>query len=271
MRRFLLFGVVFGLFVTAFFRIPASAQNYARGQDISPTFDGWQRNADGTFTFYYGYYNRNSQQAVDVPVGPDNTLDVGGDRGQPTHFYPSRRWWVFKVVVPADWPKDRRLVWTLTTFGKTNQAKAWLQPEWEVDDDLISKNGERDPFLMTNGPGDRDTDPDNIPPTITIADVPPARVSEPITLAATATDDARPKVIPDPSGRLEQGIRVRWILHRGPGTVTISPDAMPAGVNAKTATLTSKAQFSAPGAYQLRAIASDGQAFTTRDITVTVR
>jgi hypothetical protein len=34
--------------------VPADAQTYARGQDISPTFDGWQQNADGTYSFYFG-------------------------------------------------------------------------------------------------------------------------------------------------------------------------------------------------------------------------
>ena len=61
------------------------AQNYTRGQDISPTFDGWQQNADGSYTLHFGYFNRNSAEEIDVPVGPDNTLDQGGDRGQPTH------------------------------------------------------------------------------------------------------------------------------------------------------------------------------------------
>ena len=81
---------------------------YARGQDVSPTFDGWERNPDGTFTMYFGYFNRNSEEEIDVPIGPENTFDLGnGDQGQPTHFYPGRRWWVFKVVVPKDWPQGQ--------------------------------------------------------------------------------------------------------------------------------------------------------------------
>src|SRR5262245_60156949 len=117
----------------------SSAQvRYARGQDVGPTYDGWERNPDGTYTMYFGYLNRNSQEALDIPVGPDNNFDLGnGDEGQPTHFYPGRRWWVFSVVVPQNWPKDKRLVWTLTSRGKTNQAKGWLEPEWEVDKQLI--------------------------------------------------------------------------------------------------------------------------------------
>src|SRR5438132_3704556 len=74
---------------------------YARGQDVSPTFQGWKMNPDGTYTFYFGYFNRNSEEEVDIPIGPDNKFDADNiDQGQPTHFYPSPRWWVFGVVVP---------------------------------------------------------------------------------------------------------------------------------------------------------------------------
>jgi hypothetical protein len=244
---------------------------YARGQDISPTFDGWEQNPDGSYTFYFGYFNRNLEQELDVPVGPDNSFDAGGDRGQPTHFYPARKWWVFKTVVPADWPKDRRLVWTLTTHGKTNQAKGWLQTEWEVDQDLIAKNAARDPSLMTNGTNELDLDHENRPPAITISSVPTVNLSDTLTVSATATDDGRPKAVPDPEGRLQQGVRLRWIVYRGAGQVHIAPDIMSGRVHGKPATLEAKVRFTAPGAYRLRAIASDGQAFSTRDVDVTVK
>ena len=70
--------------------IPGS--RYARGQDVSPTFDGWERNPDGTFSMWFGYYNRNTEEEVDVPIGPENNFDLGnGDQGQPTHFYTGRK------------------------------------------------------------------------------------------------------------------------------------------------------------------------------------
>lgn len=250
------------------------AQNYARGQDISPTFDGWEPNPDGSYTMHFGYFNRNAEEELDVPVGPDNRFDHGGDdRGQPTHFYPSRRWWVFKVVVPADWPKEQRLTWTLTTYGKTNQAKGWLQPEWEVDPDLISKNAARDPSLMTNGTNELDMDHDNRPPSIAITGATPQAVSlsGALTLTATATDDGRPKPVPDPSGRLQQGVRVRWVVYRGAGKVRFDPEIMGGRVYGKPATLPTTVNFAAPGAYTLRAIASDGQAFSTSDVSITVK
>src|SRR5439155_184731 len=74
---------------------------YPKGNDVSPTFDAWEKNPDGTFSMWFGYFNRNTQEEIDVPIGPENSIDLGnGDQGQPTHFYPGRRWWVFKVVVP---------------------------------------------------------------------------------------------------------------------------------------------------------------------------
>jgi hypothetical protein len=244
----------------------------ARGQDVSPTFDGWERNPDGSFSMYFGYYNRNTEEDFDIPVGADNGFDVGGpDRGQPTHFYPSRKWWVFKTDVPADWPKDRRLVWTLTTHGKANQAKGWLQPEWEVDQKLIAKNSGRDPSLMTNPSNTIDMDATNKPPAITISGARPTKVGEALSLTATAADDGRPMPVPDPEGRLQQGVRVRWIVYRGAGQVRFQPEIMPNRVHGKPATLETTVTFSKPGTYRLRAIASDGMAFSTHDVDVTVQ
>ena len=251
--------------------IPASAQTrFARGQDVSPTFEGWERNGDGSYTLHFGYFNRNTEEQVDIPVGPDNSFDLAnGDQGQPTHFYTGRRWWVFNVVVPKDWPKDKRAVWTLTTHGITNQAKGWLQPEWEMDKGVIFQNSGRDPFLMFTG-GEGDVDTDNLPPSMTGSPAQTVRLGETVTLTVTATDEGLPKPLPDPTGRRQQGVRIRWIMYRGPGQVRFDPDIMSNRVYGKPVTLATKVTFSVPGAYRLRAIASDGQLFSTFDVDVTV-
>ena len=246
--------------------------SYDRGQDVSPTYDGWEQNDDGSYSLYFGYFNRNAGEELDVPVGPNNSFDGGvADRGQPTHFYPNRKWWVFKVDVPANWPKEQRLVWTLVTRGKTNQAKGWLQPEWQVDKDLIAKNAARDPSLMTNGTNETDLDHENRPPVMTGSPAQTINVSDTLTLTVTANDDGRPKPVPDPTGRLQQGVRVRWIVYRGAGRVRFDPDIMNQRVYGKPATLDTQVRFAAPGAYRLRAIASDGQTFSTYDVDVTVK
>ena len=91
--------------------------------------------ADGTKYFLFGYMNRNWEEEIDVPVGPDNGFNVGGaDQGQPTHFLPRRNRFVFRVKVPAGFTEKDELIWTLTTHGKTEKAYATLRPDYVVDD-----------------------------------------------------------------------------------------------------------------------------------------
>ena len=123
----------------------ASAQiQYASGQNVAPVFEGWEHNPDGTFSMVFGYLNRNYEEEMDIPLGVDNTIVIKGeslgDRGQPTHFYPRRQRFLFRVVVPKDWDKNEKVVWTLTSRGRTDQAKGWLQPEWELSDAVIAEN-----------------------------------------------------------------------------------------------------------------------------------
>jgi hypothetical protein len=269
MMRYLLAGLCV-VFLTGA-TVPGSAQTrFARGQDVSPTFEGWERNGDGSYTLHFGYFNRNTEEEFDIPVGPDNSFDLGnGDQGQPTHFYSGRRWWVFNVVVPKDWPKDKRAVWTLTTHGISNQAKGWLQPEWEMDKGVIFQNSSRDPFLMFTG-GEGDVNTDNLPPSMTGSPAQTIKLGATLMLSVTATDDGLPKPLPDPTGRRQQGVRIRWIVYRAPGGVRFDPEIMSNRVYGKPVTLETKVTFSRPGAYRLRAIASDGQLFSTYDVDVTV-
>src|SRR5688500_10336581 len=62
---------------------------YASGQSVVPIFHGFEENPDGTFTMHFGYLNRNWQEELDIPVGPDNNITpppLQADQGQPTHF-----------------------------------------------------------------------------------------------------------------------------------------------------------------------------------------
>ena len=73
------------------------------GQAVYPVYEGWYKNQDGSFTMLFGYFNRNSKQALDVAIGPNNRIEpFGPDAGQPTHFDPKRGWGVFTVKVPKD-------------------------------------------------------------------------------------------------------------------------------------------------------------------------
>src|SRR4029079_6075025 len=97
------------------FSAAAGAQSltYTRGQNVAPAYEGWEQDADGVKYFLFGYMNRNWEQELDVPVGPDNSFNIGGaDQGQPTHFLPRRNRFVFRVRVPNGFSDKDELVWT---------------------------------------------------------------------------------------------------------------------------------------------------------------
>ena len=122
-----------------------SQTRFARGQDVVPVYEGWLRNADGTFTFVFGYFNRNWEEELAIPAGPDNKLEPGqADRGQPTYFLPRRRSWLFRVQVPADWGQ-KELVWSITAHGRTEKAYASLMPQEEITERLIMTRGNLNP------------------------------------------------------------------------------------------------------------------------------
>jgi len=264
-------GAVFLLVSPVFLRAQApyaGEVRIARGQDVTPAFEGWMPNPDGTFGMYFGYMNRNYEEELDIPIGPANNVDLsgdrGGDRGQPTHFYPRRQRMVFSVVVPKDWGLDQKVVWTLTIRGKTNVAKGWLQPEWQINKEVI---------MQEAGGG---TDLENQPP-VFISGSGPHTVTLPntATLTATAQDDGRPKPriardIEEVGTPVPSGLSVRWVHYRGPAGVSFDPGTVARGYQ-KPVTCTTTASFKAPGVYVLRAIASDGALTSFHDVTVTVK
>src|SRR6476620_8227479 len=83
---------------------------HASGQGVAPVYEGFDVNPDGSFNMWFGYMNRNYEEELDLPVGPDNHFEPGVDRGQPTHFIVRRHKDVFKVVVPKDFG-DQKLEW----------------------------------------------------------------------------------------------------------------------------------------------------------------
>jgi hypothetical protein len=163
--------------------------SYSRGQNISPGYEGWEQNEDGSFNFLFGYMNRNWLEEIDVPIGPGNMISPGpADQGQPTHFLPRRNRFIFKVRVPADWG-DKEMVWTLTSHGRTEQAFASLRTDYRVDNMVISSE--------TGALGAGSSSPEsrmNVPPVVRILGDTEltARVGQPFTLVAEVTDDGLP-------------------------------------------------------------------------------
>ena len=48
------------------------------GASVTGAYEGWYYNEDGSRSFLVGYYNRNSQQELDIPIGPNNRIEPGG-------------------------------------------------------------------------------------------------------------------------------------------------------------------------------------------------
>ena len=284
---------------------PLCAQvRYASGQDVVPVFEGWERNPDDSINMVFGYMNRNYEEQVDVPVGPQNRIEPGPiDQGQPAHFYPRRQEFVFKVKVPKDWG-DKDLVWTLESHGKVEKAYGSLLPVYELGT-LVYLENRRGAGALTF------PEEPNKPPSIEMvgSSTLNAVVGEPLKLSVDVTDDGYPKprahsrtAKPRDSARegppgpqyptspvaqavvkLEPGVRlgVTWVVYRGgSGTVDFEPmhvgvvSAESSGASQEAGRLAGRATttvtFSAPGTYMLRAYADDSVLMTPVDVNVTV-
>jgi hypothetical protein len=243
------------------FVFPIAAQNlplepfHDTGQGVTPAYEGWYQNPDGSHNILFGYYNRNQKQELDISIGPDNRIEPGGpDRGQPAHFLPGRQWGLFTVTVPKDFGKNK-IIWTLTANGKTASIPAGLDPLWEVE-----------PFKDATG---------NTPPQIqfgldsmvaqgpkAVTAILTAMVGKPLDLTAWVSDDA--KLVPGMRKPRTPPVLISWSKYRGPGEVTFANDHPAAAetsekqsgapFNAKVATT---ATFSEPGDYMLYIVAND--------------
>jgi len=186
-------NVAFVLVALAMFFSRASAQSlsYTRGQNVAPAYEGWEQGSDGAKYFLFGYMNRNWEEEIDVPVGPDNGFSPGSaDQGQPTHFLPRRNRFIFRVKVPAAFTEKDELVWTLTTHGKTEKAYASLRPDYIVDDVVRASE--------TGALGAGTSSPEvrgNKPPVVKIDEVRSrsVKVGQPMTLVSEVKDDGIPK------------------------------------------------------------------------------
>ena len=166
---------------------PVGAQTrftYSKGQSVSPAYEGWMPNEDGSFTLYFGYMNTNWLEEFDIPAGPDNSIEPGGpDQGQPTHFYPRRNPFLFMIRVPKDF-SGKELIWTLTSHGKTEKAYASLKTDYQIDKQVISTE------VGGDGGSLRDELRYNIPPELVVDGGArrTVKVGQPLSLVALAGD-----------------------------------------------------------------------------------
>ncbi len=221
------------------------------GRTVTPVFEGWYRNSDGTYSIYFGYYNRNAKEVLEIPMGPDNMMEPAHlDGWQPTQFHPRRHWGVFAVKVPADFG-DQQLVWTLKNGGQTFSIPGHLRAEWEIDAlGGEAGSGNTPPVLRFEMAG-----PEGRGPLGTTAAPLRASVGRPLTITVWASDDGRTSGSVARTGGENVPVTLTWFKHQGPGDVTFSEPTAEVPVTGGSAT--TMATFSEPGEYVLRVRATD--------------
>jgi len=237
--------------------LPLSNVSRERGSSVTPAYEGWYRDRDGSVRFLVGYYNRNTTQEFDIPAGPDNRIEPGDpDQGQPTHFNTGRQWGVFTLKVPPGLGA-KKMTWTIVSNGFTNTVTLHTRPEWIVEpyEDAAQKN--TPPVLRFQPDAPSFTGPPSV-----IAMRYTAIVGTPLALTAWVTDEGAKVNVPPPAGRgrgrgdAAPPLSITWTMFRGPGQVVFDP-VKPAIDRAQGGESTTHATFTAPGEYVLRAESND--------------
>jgi hypothetical protein len=230
------------------------------GDSVTGAFEGWYYNEDGSRSFLVGYYNRNSQQTLDVPIGPNNRIEPGGpDMGQPTHFLPGRQWGMFTVNVPKDFKPTDSYTWTIVANGQSTSIPLRLKADYVMSPFTEIAVGNTPPAVRFEANGKAFQGP---LATLATAFSLSGSVSQPLPLHVWMTDDMKftSGTNAPPSGA-RAPVAVRWSKYRGPGAVTfdkarpeLEKTSGPAPFNGKA---DATAKFAEPGDYVLHLTAND--------------
>ncbi len=223
------------------------------GGPVVPIFEGWYRNPDGTFELSFGYFSVNTEETLEVPLGPDNVIAPAEfDGRQPTRFEPvpdrdRRHWGAFTVTVPADFG-DRDVVWTLRTRGQTLSVPGRLtSPAYELAGWEFPGRSSMSPLLRWRPEGPAGRGPRGI-----TGEARQAKAGTPLELRAWVARDAE-------AAGDERPINIKWFKHQGPGdvafaerTASVEPGAWAREGGAE---VIAAATFTEPGEYLLRVLA----------------
>jgi len=220
-------------------------------QPVYVQYDGYVRNADGTLTLSFGYYNMNNMD-VAAPPGDDNVFTPApGDRNQPTMLLKGRHRFACSMVVDGSFKGP--LQWTVNVAGKrvTTTAKI-LDPLYELELNSAKR--------ATEG-----LDIASAPKNVCVNRAPAVAVLSPLGEPVTSLPAQAGRELPL-NGHVEddglpRGSKVNtiWKKASGPGDVTFA-DANAAAT---------RATFAAAGSYVVELSASDGE--KTGSVSINVR
>jgi hypothetical protein len=231
------------------------------GDSVTGAFEGWYYNPDGSRSFLVGYYNRNSQQTLDIPIGPNNRIEPGGpDMGQPTHFLPGRQWGMFSVNAPKDFKPADSYVWTIVANGQSTSIPLRLTPDYVMSPFSEIAVGNTPPILKFDPSGKGFQGP---LASLASATTMEGSVSAPLPLHLWASDDMKyTSGTNAPPAGSRSPVTVRWSKYRGPGAVTFDKarpelQKLPGGTAPFNAKADATAKFAEPGDYVLHLTGND--------------
>jgi hypothetical protein len=213
-----------------------------RGQNVIPIYDGWFENPDGTYTLCFGYFNLNTEQEFEIPLGSENYIEpMQYDGVQPTHFdaVPDpaltreyrHHWCVFPVTVPEDFGSGD-VVWRLTSQGTELSVPGSLLPAYVLEEPNSSGRAAVAPLMSLEENAQKIAGRRGVrggPHTVAIG--------QPLTLTAWIQH-------PEP------GTWLGWTKHQGPGEVIFSESEVRLDTAEGAATIS--ARFNRPGNYIVR-------------------
>ena len=217
------------------------------GGPVIPFFEGWQPNPDGTYDLVFGYWNVNTEEVLDIPIGPDNFIEPREFDGmQPTHFLSApegdrRHWGVFAVTVSADFG-NRDVVWTLRVDGEAFSVPGRLTVgPYQLD-------GWDQPGRLNVAPTIRfeEEGPEAIGFSGIAAGPVEALIGRPMSVSVFTYRD-------NPHREDDRPILVWWIKHQGAGEVTFRDTET--AVDATGGEAINEVTLHEPGEYVLRVLA----------------
>ncbi len=185
------------------------------GLTVTPVLEGWYDNGDGTYTISFGYWNRNQEEVVEIPLGENNSIEPAEFDGmQPTTFLPGRHRGIFGVTISEDM-RDEDLWWNIRNAngdvhrapGRTHAAP--YQLDW-----YPRPHGTLTPLVWFESEGNAGRGPQGVMAQETVT----ASVGSPVTLSVNVRDPSE-RDPDDPRTQEAASVRVVWSKYQGAGEV----------------------------------------------------